>query len=347
METCKSPRKVLNAAYALATACLDERRSKFSRKDFTAPQLFACLVLREHQKKSYRGLVALLRDCPEWCADIGLKKVPDRNTLCRAFHRLVKPGAVEAMLDKSVQTARQLERRRKKKRRSGRRRKDRRKRRVAALDSTMFESRHVSRHFEKRCKQSACQARKKQRRHEEAKQRQAQKKAAKVEANRRRAMVVKRLPKLSLAVHAASHLILAAQATTGAGADCLHFVPLLSQAKARMSLKVALADAGYDSETNHYTARAVMGIRSLIPATAGRPGAKGPTGHYRRMMRRRLKAGPDKKCYGQRWQVETVNSMIKRNMGSACRARTVWGRKKDILLRSITHNIMLIANLEE
>jgi Transposase domain (DUF772) len=113
METCKSPRKVLNAAYALATACL-KRRSKFSRKDFTDPQLFACLVLREHQKKSYRGLVALLEDSPEWCRDIGLKKVPDHNTLCRAFHRLVKPAMIETMLDLSVQAARQAQRRNKK-----------------------------------------------------------------------------------------------------------------------------------------------------------------------------------------------------------------------------------------
>lgn len=112
METCKSPRKVLNAAYALATACLKERRSKFSRKDFTGPQLFACLVLREHQNKSYRGLVALLKDCPEWCADIGLKKVPDHNTLCRAHKNLVRPGVVEKMFDVSIATARELERRR-------------------------------------------------------------------------------------------------------------------------------------------------------------------------------------------------------------------------------------------
>ena len=110
METCKSPRKVLNAAYALATACVKEYQSKFSRKDFTGPQLFACLVLREHQKKSYRGLVALLEDSPQWCADIGLKKVPDRNTLCRAHKQLVKPGVVEKMMDVSIATARELER---------------------------------------------------------------------------------------------------------------------------------------------------------------------------------------------------------------------------------------------
>ena len=113
METCKSPRKVLDAAYALAAAVLKVHRSKFSRKNFTGPQLFSC-QLREHQKKSYRGLVALLKDCPDWCADIGLKKVPDRNTLCRAFHKLVKPGVVETMLDVSVRTARRAERKRKK-----------------------------------------------------------------------------------------------------------------------------------------------------------------------------------------------------------------------------------------
>jgi hypothetical protein len=120
METCKSPRKVLNAAHALAAAVLKDHRSKFSRKDFTGPQLFACLVLREHQKKSYRGLVALLKDCPEWCADIGLKKVPDHNTLCRAHKLLVKPGVVEKMLDLSVAAVRAVARgqRRNKKKKS-------------------------------------------------------------------------------------------------------------------------------------------------------------------------------------------------------------------------------------
>jgi hypothetical protein len=119
METCKSPRMVLNAAYALATACVKPYSSKFSRKDFTGPQLFACLVLREHQKESYRGVVALLKDCPPWCADIGLTKVPDRNTLCRAHKRLLKPRVIEDMLDLSVAAVRKAlrqEQRRAKKR---------------------------------------------------------------------------------------------------------------------------------------------------------------------------------------------------------------------------------------
>lgn len=208
----------------------------------------------------------------------------------------------------------------------------------------MLESHHVSRHFENRCRQSERQARKTLRQ-ADARQRQALKKAAKLEANRRRAQINKRLPKLSMAVHAASHLILAARATTGLGADHAHFTPLLLWAAERMPLEMVLADAGYDSEDNHRLARQELGIRSVIPATAGRPSAKGPTGYYRRLMRRRFKGRQNKHHYGQRWQAETVNSMLKRNLGSACRARTPRGRKKDMLLRAVTHNLMIIANL--
>ena len=196
----------------------------------------------------------------------------------------------------------------------------------------MLESRHVSRHFEKRQRQTARRGRK-------------SRKQRHYDANRRRAAVNKRLPKLSLAVQASSHLILAAKATTGLGADHAHFPWLLLTAAEGMPLETVLADAGYDSEDNHRLARDELGIRSLIPATCGRPGAAGPTGHYRRLMRRRFQSGPDKRFYGQRWQVETVNSMIKRNLGSACRARTPTGRKKDMLLRAVTHNLMIVANL--
>src|SRR5947199_6639789 len=137
METCKSPRMVMRAAYALATRALPAYASKFSRHDFTLPQLFACLVLREHQKKTYRGTEALLRDCPQWLADIGLRRAPDHNTLCRAFTVIVNLRRTNKMLDVTAQwftKARVLGLTRK----------------PLAADSTHFESHHVSRHFEKR-----------------------------------------------------------------------------------------------------------------------------------------------------------------------------------------------------
>jgi hypothetical protein len=146
METCKSPRPVLKEAYALALPLLPAHASEFSRHDgFTEPQLFACLVLREHQKKSYRGIEALLADCPDWLADIGLPRTPDHNTLWLAFVRLVKRGLMNRMLDQQVAWG------------EGRGLFDGRVE-PAALDSSMFESRHVSRHFEKRCKQTAGKA---------------------------------------------------------------------------------------------------------------------------------------------------------------------------------------------
>ena len=304
-------------AFALATRFLPNRSSAFSRHDFTQPQLFACLVLREHQKKSYRGLEALLEDCPDWRADIGLLRTPDHNTLCRAFNRLVKPRLINRMLD---QTAAWGEER---KLIQGRLK-------PVALDSSMFESRHVSRHFEKRRKQTSAEGTQKLKNHE------------KQAANRRRSRAVRGLPKISLAVATASHLILAARATTGGGADQRHFEPLLFDAWRRVNVRLAVADAGYDSEANHAIARQDMGVRSIIPPNSGRPTNKPPTSRHRRNMHLRFKRKADKAVYGQRWQVETVNSMIKRNLGSALRARTAPRRRNELLLRVITHNLMIL-----
>ena len=144
MITCQSPVAVMRAAHELGAALFDERAHKFARKDFTLPQLFACLVLREHQKKSYRRAEALLRDCSDLRAAAGLSKAPDPNTPWRAFEHLVKPAAVNRALDLMVAraAARGLDV-------AGDAAKP------AALDSTCFESRHVSRHFERRMKQSA------------------------------------------------------------------------------------------------------------------------------------------------------------------------------------------------
>src|SRR3954466_4713738 len=111
MLTCQLPRKVMRAAFFLARQTLPKYSSKFSRHDFTVPQLFACLVVKEHQRKTYRDVEALLRDAPHWCRAIGMKKVPDHNTLCRASHalNLIRRGG--RLLDRLAQwfaIARQL-----------------------------------------------------------------------------------------------------------------------------------------------------------------------------------------------------------------------------------------------
>jgi hypothetical protein len=147
MITCKSPRMIMRAAYELGAQLFNEHAHPFSRKDFTLPQLFACLVLREHQKKSYRGVEALLVDCSDLRDEVGLARAPDHNTLWRAFGHLVKSAKMNHALDLLVAQA---------KAKKLKVRGDSIK--PAVLDSTCFESRHVSRHFEKRQAQTAKQA---------------------------------------------------------------------------------------------------------------------------------------------------------------------------------------------
>src|SRR5215203_78172 len=105
MLTCKSPRKVMLVAYHLARAVLPEHASKFSRRDFTLPQLFACLVVKEQQKRSYREAEALLRDASHWCRAIGMRKTPDHNTLCRAAGVILSRFRTDKLLDVLVRWA--------------------------------------------------------------------------------------------------------------------------------------------------------------------------------------------------------------------------------------------------
>lgn len=337
----------MRAAYALALDALPEYSCKFSRKDFTLPQLFACLAIREHQKKSYRGLEALLVDSPQWLADCGMTKAPDHNTLCRAFGVIVTLRRANKMLDLTAEwftEANVLDWANK----------------PLAGDSTYLESRHVSRHFEKRQEQTARAQEKKAAAAAEGpaasaenpgkKQGKRCKKAKTPKpdkaGSRTRRSTVKSLPKASFAVAAACHGILAVVVGTGAGSDAPAFEPLLFDAWRRApGVKVIVADAGFDSEDNHRIARLDIGVRSIIPPEIGRPSKDGspPSGYFRRLMHHRFKRKADKKWYGQRWQVETVNSMIKRNMGSALRATTPQRREMEMLLRAVVHNVMLLA----
>jgi len=61
-------------------------------------------------------------------------------------------------------------------------------------------------------------------------------------------------------------------------------------------------------------------------------------GYYRRLMRRRF----PRKTYGQRWQIETVFSMVKRNLGAALTARRYPSQNREIALRLLTHNLMIL-----
>ena len=303
-------------AHHLASGVLPEYTCKYSRHDFTLPQLFACLVVKEHQKRSYRGAEALLCDSQHWCRAIGMSKAPDHNTMCRAASVLLKKFNVERLLDAVARWAALM--------------------RALGLsikplagDSSLFECHHVSGHFAERRRRESRHARRR---------RMAGK-------PRRPGPALKRLPKLAVTVAGYSHLILSMWCGTGSGSDSPHFESILGDAWRRVSKRkfTAVFDAGYDSENNHRLARSKMGIRSIIPALSGRPTGK-PTSYWREHMKRLLRTTQSRRrCgYTQRWQVETTMSMIKRNLGSALRGRTPRSRHRDLALKVLTHDVMII-----
>lgn len=320
METTRSHRMTFNRAHQLGLRLFPSHSHPFSRHDFTEPQLFACVVLRESMRLSYRKAETFLRDSPEWMADIGMNLAPDHNTIWKAFGRLLKGRRTRRALDLLAEDeARRLRRELKAK--------------PASMDSTCFELRHRSRHYDRVC-------RKLQLKPGEKYAENARKQAVS-DVNLSRSSAVKRLPKLALAISAGSGHILAARCRIGNRSDAPDFAPLLFESWRRAPVKTIVADAGYDSEANHRTARDDMGVRSVIPPSVGRPTKRQPSGYYRRLMKRRFKNKSDGKAYGQRAQSESVNSAMKRNLGESLRSIRPDRQKQEMMLRAIVHNLML------
>ena len=181
-----------------------------------------------------------------------------------------------------------------------------------AIDSTGLESRHVSTYFTKRCKRHSDHYK-------------------------------HRYPKLSAICDTASHLILGAVIDRGPKPDPVEARQTLHEALKHQRFSILLGDAGYESEGFHCLCRDKLGILSIIPTTErGRPRSDGKSrpvrGKYRKLMKQRF----PKKTFGQRWQIETVFSMLKRNMGSALSARSYHSQTREIRLRILTHNLAIL-----
>jgi len=182
----------------------------------------------------------------------------------------------------------------------------------AAIDSTGLETRHVSAYFTKRC-------------------------------DRHCNHYKHRYPKLSAICDTDSHLILGVVIDRGPKPDPVEARQTLHEALKHQRFSCLLGDAGYESEGFHCLCRDTFGIRSIIPTTdRGRPRADGKVspvkGRYRKLMKQEF----PKKTYGQRWQIETVFSMLKRNMGAALRARNYHSQTREIRLRILTHNMAIL-----
>lgn len=90
----KSPLAVARESLAIGQQSLPEYASKFSRKDYTLPQLFALLVLRKFFRTDYRGVVALVAEWTELRETLALTKVPDHSTLWQVEQKLLEKGGL-------------------------------------------------------------------------------------------------------------------------------------------------------------------------------------------------------------------------------------------------------------
>lgn len=55
---------------------------------------------------------------------------------------------------------------------------------------------------------------------------------------------------------------------------------------------------------------------------------------------------PEQTNYGQRWQIETILSMIMRNLDHAIHARTYHSQCREMMLLTVTHNLMVVIVVE-
>jgi hypothetical protein len=183
---------------------------------------------------------------------------------------------------------------------------------LAAVDSTGLESRHVSAYYTQRCQ-------------------------------RHKGHYKSRYPKLSVVGDTANHLILGCVIDRGPKLDITEAQATVRQTVCHQPLGALLGDPGYEAEGFHRFCREQWGIRSIIPTTErGRPRADGQPRAVRGRYRKLMKSHFPQVLYGQRWQAETLLSMLKRNLGSALRARSYHSQNREIRLRVLTHNLGIL-----
>ena len=290
-------------ALAVGRRTLPDYAHRFAPKTYTQPQLLACLVLMRFHKTDFRGIAAILEDNPALRDTLQLIRTPHFSTLHKAYRRLIRLPNVRQLLSTSAKLL------------LGRKRTIHK----AAADSSGFESSRVSPYFVRR----------------------RQRGQGKAKNPLYQTTTYTRFPKGHIIADCDTHLVLACYPKRGPTPDIAELDVLQTQLAPDFRLITLFADAGYDSESNHQLLRDYLGIRSVIPPKHGRPSTKPATGKHRRLMQRLFK-DPKRTGYGQRWQAETVFSMIKRNLGHAVSSRSYHGHRRDILLHCLTHNAMIL-----
>jgi hypothetical protein len=155
-------------------------------------------------------------------------------------------------------------------------------------------------------------------------------------------MQYSRFPKVGLLADCRTHFILAAVPGLGPGPDYPHLIETIREGSRRQPIGTILGDAGYDAEWVHRFIREELKLHSIIPPWAGRQYGRPPKKPYRLEMWNYFRRPKRQRCFGTRWQVETVMSMIKRRQSDVLGARQRPSQDNAVMLKVLTHNLMIL-----
>jgi len=141
--------------------------------------------------------------------------------------------------------------------------------------------------------------------------------------------------KIEIVAHNKSHLILAFCAGPPCH-DAKHAKPLIQHAASLDLCTAMFGDGAFDSEDFHRECRRAGIPQSIAPINPRAHNLAPSTPHRKKMF-----SHFPKKPFGQRWQVESTFSQIKRLLGSSLRARGDQSRYREASLKILTFNLMI------
>lgn len=276
-------------ALTLAARRVPRYDSRFSRKDFTRPQLLACVLLRSAYGLTFRGVCEWLEASPALREALGLSRTPHFTTVescanAPGMEELVQHLLTELMLHIGGGAKPAV--------------------RDAAMDSTGLGATVASVYFEQIRREKA----------ERAGRKRPGKQAPESGDEERERRYNSLFVKVSAVVLCGSLLPAAVIASMGRSNDNQQSHELVERMVERVKVGSLYADAGYDGEPLHERCRERHGIRSVIP-----PVIKTGDGSIQTKYRAQMRELPPE--YARRRHVEAFFSALKRTTGPALRAR--------------------------
>jgi len=151
---------------------------------------------------------------------------------------------------------------------------------------------------------------------------------------------VKNYTKTTFITDNKTKLILNVKTVSNHTHDTMFFKPMIKEIK--KSLKLMLADKGYDSKTNRQYCLE-NNIEIHIPFRQWDKSRKQEAGKpsKRKLLEKRF----DQIKYNKRSTIEAINSAIKRTLGSYVLARDASQQQKQVTIKALTYNIERIGRI--